>query len=154
VHLAVLRNLQGRYPEAEALYRKVAAGADPKAAAMALNNLAWLLALKDGKTAEALELVKRAMEQVGPEPGLLDTRAVVYLKMGQGDQAVKDLEAALADREMPSAYFHLAQAHQLAGNRFAAAVAWRKAAALGLTADGLDPLERAAYDQLAGAGLQ
>jgi tetratricopeptide (TPR) repeat protein len=154
VHLAVLCKIEGRIPEAVALFRKVIDGGNRRASVMAMNNLAWLLALKNGPPnspsppAEALELITRALQTVGPQPGLLDTRAVVYLKMGQSAPAIKDLEAAVAVNATASKYFHLAQAHRLANDRLAAKVALRKASELGLKADTLDPLERPGYDQL------
>jgi tetratricopeptide (TPR) repeat protein len=146
VSLAILRNLQERYPEAETLYRQVLArnGRD----IVALNNLAWLLALKQAKGAEALDLLKQAIEIVGPLPDLRDTRAVAYLALGRNDLAVEDLKEAVAASPTPRTYFHLAQAQQLAGNRAAAAAALQQAQAAGFDADALHPLERPAYQKL------
>jgi regulator of sirC expression with transglutaminase-like and TPR domain len=118
---------------------------------MALNNLAWLLALREPHTGEALDLIGRAIELVGPEAGLLDTRAMVYLKTGRSELAIRDLEAVLGATPTASAYFHLAQAQHLARNRAAAAVALRKARDMGLVAERIDPLERPAYERLQAA---
>jgi len=41
---------------------------------LALNNLAWLLAVRDGRGEEALSLIERAIEVAGPDGGLLDTQ--------------------------------------------------------------------------------
>src|SRR5262249_19824522 len=46
IELANLRHLQGRYAEAESLYRQVLSR--PDAPPEAMNNLAWLLAFQDG----------------------------------------------------------------------------------------------------------
>jgi tetratricopeptide (TPR) repeat protein len=146
LHLAGLRELQARYGDAEAIYREVV-NREP-ANVPALNNLAWLLAQQDGKGTEALALIGRALDGAGPLAELLDTRAVVSLKLGHSAAAVKDLEAALADTPTSSHYFHLAQAQLLAGNRTAAGEAWQKARAAGLDATKLHPLERTAYQPL------
>jgi tetratricopeptide (TPR) repeat protein len=144
--LAILRNLQERYQEAEDLYRQALAGKGQDI--VALNNLAWLLALKQGKGTEALGLLGRAVEVAGPIPDLRDTRAIANMVLGRGDLAVEDLEEAVAESPAPRTYFHLARAYQLTGNRVAAAAALRQAEAAGLNAAALHPLERPAYQRL------
>ena len=58
---------QGRFDEAEGLLRRLLVS-DPDNAD-ALNNLAWLLALRDeSRTSEALVLIDRAIEAQGPFP--------------------------------------------------------------------------------------
>lgn len=149
--LAHVESLRGNYAESEAAYRKAIAdnAGDPRARAMALNNLAFLLALRGGDGPTALDLVQRACKLGGPRPGFLDTRAVVRLAMGDSRQAVKDLEEAVAAAPSASAYFHLARAHAEAQDRQAARRAWAQAKALGLGPAALHPLERTAYDRLA-----
>ncbi len=93
VCLADMRNVQGRYDEAERLYRQ-ALDRDQQNA-QGLNNLAWLLALRGEKANEARERINSALELVGPEQSLLDTRAVVSLALGQNRQALADLRQAL-----------------------------------------------------------
>src|SRR5262249_8007844 len=92
--LAAVRELQGRYREAESLYR-TAIARDARDA-VPLNTLAWLIALKDGSGRAALGLINRAIERAGPDPELLDTRAVIYLTTGQSDRALTDLDEAIA----------------------------------------------------------
>ena len=150
LYLAVVRKLQGRYAEAETLLRKVIDSDNSQASVVALNNLAWLLALHNGRGTEAFEMISRAIDRAGPQPGLLDTRGVIYLSLGQPAPAVKDLEAAVADRASAPRYFHLARAHRLANNRAAALLALHKAKSLGLKANDIDPLERPSYDRLLG----
>ena len=77
--LASLRNQQGRYAEAEALYRQVLQG-DGRNLTV-LNNLAFLLTFENGKTAEAMTLINRAIEFAGSLPELLDTRALKLMTM-------------------------------------------------------------------------
>ncbi len=143
LHLATLQGLQHRYADAEATYRQVLARDEGNA--VALNNLAWLLAYQDGKASAALDLVQRAVAAAGPQPQLLDTRAVVYLALGKGAAAVKDLEEALADTPMPAGYFHLARARLLVRNRTGAAEALQMARDAGLKAETLHPLEQGTY---------
>jgi tetratricopeptide (TPR) repeat protein len=141
-YLAALHNLQGDYPQAEAVYRRVleADGRD----ATALNNLAWLLAFQPQNNADALKLIERAVEIAGPLPTLLDTRAVIHLAAGRVPSAIKDLEEALAESPTASGYFHLAQAH-LSTNRARAVVAFQQATERGLSEAGLHPLDRPGY---------
>jgi tetratricopeptide (TPR) repeat protein len=146
VCLADLRDLQGRYAEAIALYRKVIEKDNRNV--MVLNNLAFLLAVKEGKGTEALQFLSQALEIAGPAPELLDTRALVYLSAGRSDLALKDLEEVANDTPQPAMFFHLAQAHQQAKNRSGAVLALRRATSLGLKPGHLHALERSALAQL------
>jgi tetratricopeptide (TPR) repeat protein len=146
LHLAALRNLQGRYGEAEELYRRVL-GRD-RDNVQALNNLAWLLALSGGAGAEALALVERALEVGGPDAALRDTRALVRVAAGQCEQAAGELEEVVQEAPTAPRYFHLALAHRKLKNDQAARGAWRKARGLGLGPAGLHPLEHPAYREL------
>ncbi len=143
--LAALRHMQGRSDDAETLYRQTLAQDERNP--VALNNLAWLVAVRKGKGEEALELIHKAFAIIGPDPSLLDTRAVIYLTLGRHDLAVKDLEEAIIQRPSPNLYFHLAQAHK-GRNPGAAAQAWRQAKNLGLREESVDPLEREIYRRL------
>ncbi len=145
--LANLWDLQGKSAEAETLYREILTKNQDSTGA--LNNLAWLLALRREKLPEALSLINRAIEIGGPDPGLFDTRAAVYTAMGNAEAAIKDLEASLAKAGSASGYFHLARAYALAQNQKAAKEAWNKAVAAGLNQRALHRLERSAFTQLA-----
>ena len=52
--LGNLKENQGNYAEAEGLYRRAIEQGDEEG--ISCNNLAWLLALKDGKVKEALDI--------------------------------------------------------------------------------------------------
>lgn len=145
-YLANVRNFQGQYGEAEALYRQVVA-ADPKNAA-ALNNLAWLIAINGGKPEEALTLINRSIGLAGEVPDLLDTRGVVYLAQGRPDRAAVDLGKALSLAPSGATQFHLARAYQQAGKKDAARDALKRAGTLGLKPEGLHPLEQRDYKRL------
>ena len=138
--LAELRDVQGKYAEAEVLYRHVLKA--DRANATALNNLAWLLVQERGEAAEALELINRAIELHGPAPGLLDTRATVNLARDHADAAVRDLEEANADSPGAPRLFQLARAHLQAKDRSAAVKTFAEAKRLGFDPQQLHPLQQ------------
>ncbi len=110
--LADLCDLQEDYNKAETLYFQ--AMQDNRNNVFVLNNLAWLLAFKEDGRADALRLINEAIEQVGPSAELLDTRAVIHMKMKNITDAIKDAQAATEQGPTGSRYFHLAQALALA----------------------------------------
>jgi tetratricopeptide (TPR) repeat protein len=144
--LANLRERQGKFREAEDLYRKAI---DQKADnVIALNNLAWLMVLQNESSADALNLINRAVNYYPSNPELLDTRGMIYMSSGDHKRAINDLNQAI-DRD-PTAikYFHLAQAYLRASNRENAAQALAKANDKGLAATDLHPLELTAYQKV------
>ena len=146
LHLANLRTFQGKYTEAEAIYRSLADR--EKANAIPLNNLAWLLALQKGKEAEALPIIRRAIELQGESPNVLDTRAIAYMALGRAGDAVQDLENAIVRSPVATKYFHLARAYRMVGRRDEAGQALQKAKDLGQTLADVHPIERQAYQDL------
>lgn len=144
--LGNIQSLEGRYQEAEQSYRQSLAS-DP-ANSGPLANLAWLLARRDGKGGEAVELVEKAMKLDGPAPDLLDSRAVSYLAAGRSDLAIRDLEVAISERATPLKYVHLAQAYLMAARRTDAHAALQTARNTGLSPEKLSPLERENYERL------
>jgi tetratricopeptide (TPR) repeat protein len=145
-HLAALRNIQGKYTESAALYRDLLVK-DPHNT-LAMNNLAFLLAVQEDKAADALALLQRAWEDKGPSVALSDTRALVYLRLGEVPSAIQELEELIGNSPRPVAYFHLAQAQEAAGDRVAARVAFLKTHELKLKPSDLHPLEQPAYRQM------
>ena len=139
---------QGRFDEAEALLRRLLAGNPDNVDA--LNSLAWLLAMRDpGKAGDALALINHAIEIQGPESLLLDTRAIVRIRSGQPDEAVRDLrEAQKLDPRNPDPAVHLAWAHQLRGELEEAKRVFRQAGELGWRLAKSDPLERGHMEKL------
>ncbi len=158
--LASVAELRGKYDEAEQIYRRVLNMNARRADAM--NNLAWALIQQDQRKDEALEWVQRAVEALGPIPELLDTRAVVYLALGQPDQAIADLNEAvnrpgIEPRLKALVQFHLARAYQQKGDAESARTTLEQAQKTGLKAETLAPLDRAALVKLAqdlGVSLQ
>jgi tetratricopeptide (TPR) repeat protein len=144
--LGDFRDWQGRYPESQACYRRILER-DPDNV-RALNNLAWLLALQQNAAAEALDLMNHAIDVLGPEAQLLDTRGVVYLALGQSGPALADLRAAIALAPTAGAFLHRARAYLLEKDLPAARKALQMARSAGLAPEALHPLERPAYQQL------
>jgi tetratricopeptide (TPR) repeat protein len=145
--LAELHDLRGDYRQAIA--DNVEALRQAPNNVVVLNNLAWLLALKEGgKGDEAQRLIDRAVDVAGPLPALLDTRGMVLLASGKARQAVADLEQAVAARPTtPEGYFRLARALH-ADQRAGAVVVFQQAQRRGLRAENLHPLERDEYQRL------
>jgi len=139
---------EGRFDEAEGLFRRLLAGAPENVDV--LNNLAWLLAMRgQGKAAEAVELMNRAIKIQGEAPSLSDTRAVARISLGEVDQAVKDLEAVRKQAPgRPGYALHLAWAYQAKGQSEQARLQFQDAERLGLKPRSLDPLELAIYRRL------
>lgn len=112
------------------------------------NNLAELLALQGKNLDEALKLIAEAIDGVGPQPALLDTRATVHLARGEFARAVEDMQTVVAELPKPNRFFHLARALHAAGRTASAREALEEARARGLTSDDLHPLERTACQEL------
>lgn len=141
------------YDQAEKLYRELIDSAtvldNDRNVAVAMNNLAVILALRKTKLDEALRLVNRALELRGPEGAILDSRATVYLAMGKTNEALADLEEAVADDPTSGVrLFHQAQAFAAANRPNSARDAMRKALQAGLKPSDLQPLELPAYERL------
>ncbi len=146
--LGIIRILQGRFNEAEAMYRRILRKEPGNSGA--LNTLAWLLALRDqSKVDEALGLITRALEIEGPNPTLLDTLAVVLIRGGKFEQAVEELTRAQQRAPgKPSLALHLAWAFREEGKVEEARKQFLKAEELGVRIPSLDPLERLIIQKL------
>jgi tetratricopeptide (TPR) repeat protein len=143
--LANLRDLQGRDEEAEKIYRDVL-GYEPRNV-IALNNLAVLLAFRGNHGDEALRHIDKAIEIAGPLPGLLDSRAIVYLSQGQWQRAARDLEEVVSTVPSPSSYLRMARAYMMAGDtREARAILGKEEHWRAKLAD-FHPLERPVYEK-------
>jgi tetratricopeptide (TPR) repeat protein len=150
---ADLFDLQKRYQEAAAVYRKLLDRQDLTGLrrAVVLNNLAFLVALAGPSAAsdlDSLKLVEDAAQIMGPNSDILDTRAVVFVSRQKYKQAIHDLELAVTDNPDAAKYFHKANAHFSAGENTAAVEAWEKAEELGLTRDSLNRMEHDRYEEL------
>jgi tetratricopeptide (TPR) repeat protein len=144
--MAQVQTEREKFPEAEAIYRELLRK-DGKHVP-ALNNLAELLALSGRQLDEARTLIEQALALAGPEAILLDTRATVYMALGQTDRALVDLDEAVALAPRSTWCFHHALVCRKAGQAEEAARWLAKAQAMQLRPDMLNPLERPAYEEL------
>ena len=146
--LGNLRERQKRFAEAEELYRRdIDQGEGNKT--IALNNLAWLITLRGEKAGGgALDLINQAINQTRPNPDLLDTRGIVYLKSGDAKHALEDLKQAVGRDPSAAKYFHLAQAYLADKQKDEAKQALHKAIAAGLTPESLHALEIRSYQEV------
>jgi predicted Zn-dependent protease len=149
--LAAIRIRQGKFYEAEEMYRRLLDG-DPENVE-ALNNLAWLLALRGQGSSkspgEPLELINRAIEIAGRTPSLLDTKAVVLIRANRLVEAMHVLDDARPlDGRNARVPLHRALALRGQGKTEEARDAFRAAVKLGWRPDRSDPLERSLIDQL------
>jgi tetratricopeptide (TPR) repeat protein len=140
--------VQGRFDQASELLHRVVAEAPDQTEA--LNDLAWLLALREPSQAkEALGLINRALDVTGAFPPFMDTRAVVLIRAGQLDEAILELDRARhVDPKNPSLALHQAWAYRDKGNTEKARKAFRLAKDMGWTVTKSDPLERPFIAQL------
>jgi tetratricopeptide (TPR) repeat protein len=145
--LANLRILEKRYDDAEAIYRRLYKQNPTNSGP--LNNLAWLLALRGVRLDEALEAIDKAITMEGPNPSLLDTRAIVRIARKETRAAIKDLETAISVRSEPIYSYHLAQAQATEGDRAAASETLQNARKAGFDPATLHPIEFEAYQRLA-----
>jgi cellulose synthase operon protein C len=144
--MAELCEAKEDYAQAESLYREILQK-DPSFVP-ALNNLACLLALSGRQLDDAKNLVEKAITAVGPHPALLDTRASVYLAMGQAEKAVADMQEVLQQHPAANRYFHLALAQNKLGRTADTADSLLKARTMQLRPESLHPLERPVYAEL------
>jgi cellulose synthase operon protein C len=144
--LAAMRNLQGRYEDSIKLYEQVVAM--DKIDVLSRNNLAFLQAMQKKQFPEALKNLSEALAVIGPHPDLLDTRALVYLKMNKPDQSLEELFQAMDQDPSAIAQFHLACVYNHKRNRQSAMNAWEEMKQRKLTRDDVHPLEWPAFDAL------
>jgi tetratricopeptide (TPR) repeat protein len=149
--MADLKDLEGRFEEAATLYRRILQQDGRNF--LALNNLAWLLAQEKGTAAEALELIQRAIEIAGPQPELLDTKAVALLAAGQTEQSISTLEDLVVNPTLDmrlgsSLHFHLASAYHSVGKTKEADREMDLAKRSGLRPARVHPLEQKVYKLL------
>ncbi len=133
---------------AESLYRAVLADeeADEATRAVAANNLAFQLAAP-ATADEAAALIDTAINTLGPQPDLLDTRGLVRLAQGNVAAAVGDLEEACL-APSPAKLVHLAKAYATGGDTARAAATLARAHRLMEASPHLSDRDRSLFDEV------
>lgn len=144
---ADMRDIQGKYDDTEAIYRDLLKqeGLRDAEIVTVLNNLAYIVAVRDEKGEEALQMIQKAIDINGPMAELLDTRGVVQIALNKPEEAIQDIEAALVESPDWLKFLHLAVAHLRANRNEAVADAYREAERIGLNEKHIPPLERKFY---------
>ncbi len=149
--LADFRDAQGRYDEAVKIYEKMLKKDNlyDRGRVTALNNLAFIYAVRDGNGKKAQPMIEEAISIVGPLPELLDTKAMVLLALGDTEQSISILDSALlASPEDSMLYFHKAKAQKSADDMDGFYESMEKAVAAGLNESALPPLEHSSYHDM------
>ena len=107
-----------------------------------------MLALTGQQFKEANRCIEQAVDAAGPTDYLLDTRCIVRLASANIQGAEQDIRKSLEIFPKPDRFFHLAQVLVSQGRVDDAKVEMKKAQDGGLTAQGLHPLERKAFETL------
>ncbi|MCH7750544.1 MAG: tetratricopeptide repeat protein [Planctomycetes bacterium] len=136
-----------KFEEAISAYEQIIDRDDlpPTTRAIATNNLAYLLALRNQRLDEAQELVDRAIIILGPLADVLDTRAVIRMARKEYDLAVEDMTLSLSIDPTAVKYYHMAKAQALAGNEEEALEAWEKAEKMDIEMQSLPLIEQPSY---------
>ena len=144
--LADIQNWLGRYGEAETNYRMVLDRAPESV--NALNNLAFLLAIQNRDLEEADMLNKKTLELMGPQPALLDSRALVLMAKRRYAEAEVKLEEAISAAPGNALYLMHQAEVQMALNRPDAAQTLKLAQEYGVADLPLHPSDRQRLQQL------
>ena len=91
--LAILLQIGGRDAESATLYERLLE-LEPDNI-IAINNLAWIICEVQGKHQQALELAQRGLKIAPRYCDLIDTRGVIYYRLGEFDKAVLDFNECI-----------------------------------------------------------
>ncbi|MDX1438410.1 MAG: tetratricopeptide repeat protein [Rubricoccaceae bacterium] len=96
--------------------------------ALILNNYAYILAERDARLDDALEMALQANELVEDNAYFLDTLGWVYFKLGRYEQAAEKISEALeVDEDFALLHDHLGDVYEAMGRHADARTAWSKA---------------------------
>jgi len=144
--LAELHALRQDFASAETVYRDVLK-TEPKNA-IALNNLAWILATRPETADQAMKYADRAIELYGSSGEMLDTQGRILISAGNYDRAVADLTDAINLGGTPLRYFHLALAQLKQEKNEEAVKTFREAKRRGLDSKTIHPHDLPTYKVL------
>jgi tetratricopeptide (TPR) repeat protein len=95
--------------------------------AHAYNALGYTLADKTKRFAEAKDLIEKAYKLSPDDPFILDSLGWVYFRMGNMNEAIKNLQTAYGQRPDPEIAAHYGEVPWSAGNRDEARKIWNAA---------------------------
>jgi tetratricopeptide (TPR) repeat protein len=149
--LAILLQTTEHFEESARLYQKILQLQPDNVIAM--NNLAWIMCEEQGKPREALELAQAGLQIAPNYIDLIDTRGVIYHKLGEFDKAVEDFNTAikLYPKQNPAAVtarFHLGRSLAAKGQSKKAADELQQALNLHGQIGGLSELDIAEAQRL------
>jgi cellulose synthase operon protein C len=138
--LAMLFQSTGRSTDAAKLYQRVLLLDSNNV--VAVNNLAWILCEDQSQYQQALELADKGLAKEPNYVDLLDTRGVVYYRLGRFERAVEDLSRCVnlypeRSQSLVASYFHLARALAKLGRTTQAVENLKKALDLNNSVGGL-----------------
>lgn len=147
---ADLKDLQGEYRAAAAIYRDLLSNPSlgDGQRAIVLNNLAYLMAIHEHNGDDALPLIEEALQLVGPNADLFDTRGTVWLAQGKPWSAIRDFKRAVRAEPSPVKLFHLADALLFWDDEYRAEETFESAIEMGLQPADIPPLERGNYEAM------
>jgi len=91
--LAILLQISGHPAESATLYQRLLElGPDN---IIAINNLAWIMSEVQGKHQQALDLAQRGLKIAPNYYDLIDTRGVIYYRLGEFDKAIRDFNECI-----------------------------------------------------------
>ena len=149
--LAMLLQITGRSAESTPLYQKILALQPDNV--IAINNLAWIICEEHGKYQQALELAQRGLRIAPNYIDLIDTRGVVYYKLGQHDKAIQDFTRCLemypdGTPAAAASYLHLGRALASLGQKDEAIESLKKTLELNTKNGGLSAADFAEAQRL------
>ena len=149
--LAMLMQLVERSDEAAKLYRRVLEVRPDDVVAM--NNLAWILCEDQEKHQEAFELAQKGLKILPNYVDLIDTRGMVYYRMGEFDKAVQDFSTCIKlypseTSVVTASHFHLGRAFAKLNQTDKAVESLNKALNLNSEAGGLSTADLADVKRL------
>jgi tetratricopeptide (TPR) repeat protein len=113
--VASVRVVEQRLDDAANLYQEILKLRPKDASTM--SNLATVLAEQPNRLNDSMAYVEKAIDLVGPQAWLLDTKGMILVLRGQAKEAVPLLETAtFAPNSDPRYYFHLAVAYLRSGD--------------------------------------
>ena len=118
--LAILLEMVGRPNESAELYRHLLE-LDPENL-IAINNLAWIMSEYNSQYQQALELAQKGLKLAPNYMDLIETRGVIYYRLGELNKAIQDLSKCVelypeSAKQSVVARFHLARAFAELGKK-------------------------------------